>query len=128
MGGSGAEREAPRLLATAWPIVAPSALSQRCLQSETFNPSQNFLYHKIPSRSNVRHGRGYQKSTLGKWRAHGTQGHEQGLGGKGPGKSPIIGGEAPVQNHISPQAVLIQLWSTSLDSLNLFSVLETQQD
>lgn len=71
-------REAPGLLATAWPIVAPSALSQLCLQSETFNPSQNSWYHKIPSRDDVWHWEAYQNRGLGTGTADGVQGHKAG--------------------------------------------------
>lgn len=59
-------REAPRLLATAWPIVSPSAASQLYLQSETFNPSQNFLYHRILSRGNTEHRTAYESRDLGR--------------------------------------------------------------
>lgn len=59
-------REAPRLLATAWPIVSPSAPSQLYLQSETFNPSQNFLYHRILSQGDMEHWAAYEIRDLGK--------------------------------------------------------------
>lgn len=45
--------------------MAPSALSQLCLQSETFNPSQNSLQQKILSRSDMRHQAKYQSRNLG---------------------------------------------------------------
>lgn len=59
-------REAPRLLATAWPIVSPSAPSQLCLQSETFNPSQNSLYHRILSQGDMEHWAEYESRDVGR--------------------------------------------------------------
>lgn len=59
-------REAPRLLATAWPIVSPSAASQLYLQRETFNPSWNFLYHRILSRGDTEHRTTYETRDSGR--------------------------------------------------------------